>query len=203
MPRGPRPGMSSASPGVERVGWVTGFDHLAITVADLELSCRFYADLFGAEPVREIVLDGAVAIRRLAIGRAMLSIHQRGNGVDLVARRPTVGAADFCLCWRPDLESALALLGEAGITIIAGPLDRSTAEGAPSRSIYFRDPDGNLVELMAASEEASEDARQAPGRPAERGHPRAEPSPPPATARPDRTGALEPGARPSGSSVRS
>ena len=68
----------------------------------------------------------------------------------LVARRPTVGGADLCLRWSGSIESAADLLREHGVPIIDGPSRRRTADGLPALSIYFRDPDGNLLELMAA-----------------------------------------------------
>jgi catechol 2,3-dioxygenase-like lactoylglutathione lyase family enzyme len=129
---------------------IAGFDHVAITVADLEATCRFYADLFGAEAVRELTHAGRVAVRQLRFGGALLSVHQAGNGLTLVARAPTAGAADLCLRWDGPIADAVALLRAHGITVVAGPAPRATAAGAPSQSVYFRDPDGNLLELMAA-----------------------------------------------------
>jgi catechol 2,3-dioxygenase-like lactoylglutathione lyase family enzyme len=66
---------------------------------------------------------------------------------------PTVGGADICLRWSGDAESAVELLRQYGILIVDGPSPRRTADGLPAHSVYFRDPDGNLVELMAADGE--------------------------------------------------
>jgi catechol 2,3-dioxygenase-like lactoylglutathione lyase family enzyme len=63
-----------------------------------------------------------------------------------------VGGADICLRWSGTIESAEDLLREHGIAVIDGPSGRWTADGHKSLSIYFRDPDGNLLELMAADE---------------------------------------------------
>jgi catechol 2,3-dioxygenase-like lactoylglutathione lyase family enzyme len=130
---------------------ITGFDHVAITVADMEATCNWYGTLFGAWPVNEHAVDGKILIRQIAIGGALLSVHQSGNGVELVADRPTVGAADICFRWDGDIESASTLLRDHGVEIIEGPTPRRTADGLPSRSVYFRDPDGNLLKLMAAN----------------------------------------------------
>jgi catechol 2,3-dioxygenase-like lactoylglutathione lyase family enzyme len=89
-------------------------------------------------------------VRQIALGGTALSIHQAGNGVALVAKQPTVGAADICFSWEGTIESAAALLREHGIKIIDGPSRRRTAAGRPSQSVYFRDLDDNLLELMAA-----------------------------------------------------
>lgn len=129
---------------------IVGIDHVAITVADLERSCDFHRMLFGARTVREVVADGRVAVRQILLGGALLSVHQAGNGLDLVAARPTVGAADLCFRWNGTIESATAHLHEHGIALVEGPVPRQTADEQPSQSVYFRDPDGNLLELMAA-----------------------------------------------------
>jgi catechol 2,3-dioxygenase-like lactoylglutathione lyase family enzyme len=98
--------------------------------------------------------DGKTLVRQIALGGALLSIHQASNGLELVARQPTVGGADICLHWSGSIESAADLLRTHGIAIIDGPSRRRTADGLPALSIYFRDPEGNLLELMAAEDEA-------------------------------------------------
>ena len=130
---------------------ILGIDHVAITVADLEEACAFYRDVLGARHVMEHAPEGKVLVRQIAAGGALFSIHQAGNGLSLVARQPTVGAADICMRWGGSIESAVALLQEHGVAIVEGPVPRRTADGAPSRSVYIRDPDGNLLELMAAN----------------------------------------------------
>jgi hypothetical protein len=64
----------------------------------------------------------------------------------LVARWPAVGAADFCLEWRARSSKCCDLLAHNGIAVEAGPGTQSCARG-PSTSVYFRNPDGNLVEF--------------------------------------------------------
>lgn len=132
------------------MGQISGIDHVAITVEDLEATCSFFDRLFGAKTHVEYVSDGKPLVRQIALGGAVLSIHQAGNGVKLVAKRPTVGAADICLRWQGGIGSAVALLREHGITIVEGPAPRKTADGLPSQSVYFHDPDANLLELMAS-----------------------------------------------------
>jgi catechol 2,3-dioxygenase-like lactoylglutathione lyase family enzyme len=129
---------------------VLGIDHIAITVSNLENTCAFYAKLFGAETHGEYAPQGTVLVRQLSIGGAVLSVHQAGNGVELVAQKPTIGAADICFRWGGTLEEAVTLLRDHTIEIIEGPTSRRTADGLPSQSIYFRDLDANLLELMAA-----------------------------------------------------
>ena len=129
---------------------VLGIDHVAFAAADLEATCAFYDKLFGARTHLEYAPDGKALVRQIALGGALLSIHQAGNGMTLVAKRPTVGSADICLRWQGGIDSAIALLKAHAIPIFEGPAARRTADGLPSQSVYFLDPDGNLLELMAA-----------------------------------------------------
>lgn len=128
-----------------------GIDHVAITVADLKTTYDFYKLLFGAEISNDYAPGGRPAQRSIIIGgAAKLSIHQAGNGVELVADKPTPGSADICFRWGGTIEDAAAHLGRHGIAIVDGPSPRKTAGGRAAQSVYFRDPDLNLIELMAA-----------------------------------------------------
>jgi catechol 2,3-dioxygenase-like lactoylglutathione lyase family enzyme len=128
-----------------------GIDHVAITVADVDATCAFYERLFGLRVLDDHRLDGRTIVRVILVGGGVrLSVHQQGNGVELVARAPTPGSADVCLRWSGAIEDAAAFLRGKGVAIVDGPSPRRTADGRPSQSVYFRDPDGNLIELMAA-----------------------------------------------------
>lgn len=129
---------------------VLGIDHVAFPAHDLEATCAFYNRLFGARTHFEYAPDGKSLVRQIALGGALLSIHQAGNGLDLVAKHPTIGGADICLRWSGSIDSAAELLCQHGIAIVDGPSPRRTADGLAAHSVYFRDPDGNLLELMAA-----------------------------------------------------
>ena len=128
---------------------VIGIDHVAITVADMDATCAFYRDLFDAQTVAEHPPEGRVLVRQIALGGALLSVHQAGNGLELVAKHPTIGAADICLRWSGNIAEAVALLQRHGVEVTEGPTPRRTNDGLPSQSVYFRDRDGNLLELMA------------------------------------------------------
>ncbi len=129
---------------------ILGIDHVAFAAHDLEATCAFYDRLFGTRTHLDYAPNGKSLVRQIALGGALLSIHQAGNGHELVARHPTVGGADICLRWSGSIESAMELLRAHEITIIDGPSRRRTADGLAALSIYFRDPDGNLLELMAS-----------------------------------------------------
>ena len=129
---------------------ILALDHVALTVRDLAASLRFYDELFGTVTHAELLLDGRLLARQIRMGDAMLSLHQQGNGIDLVAKAPVPGAGDVCFQWGGTIGSAIELLSRHGIAIVGGPAPRVNVNGVPGQSIYFRDPDENLLELMAA-----------------------------------------------------
>jgi catechol 2,3-dioxygenase-like lactoylglutathione lyase family enzyme len=137
---------------------VLGIDHVAFAAHDLEATCAFYDRLFGARTHLDYAPEGRSLVRQIALGGALLSIHHAGNGLDLVATQPTVGGADICLRWSGTSETAVELVRRHGIAIVDGPSRRRTADGLPALSVYFRDPDGNLLELMAVDDVARADA---------------------------------------------
>lgn len=128
-----------------------GIDHVAITVADLDAAWAFYERVFGTVILNDYAPDGRPAVRVFMLGGgARLSVHQAGNGIDLVADKPTPGSADICFRWGGSVDEAIAHLARHEIELVDGPSPRRTADGLPAQSVYFRDPDRNLIELMAA-----------------------------------------------------
>jgi len=119
---------------------VRSLDHLALTVADVEATVDFYSRALGMEP--DTFGDGRRALR---FGEQKLNLHRFGAEIEPHARRPTPGSADLCFVV-DGLDGILDELRELGIPIEAGPVDRTGALG-PIRSVYFRDPDANLVEV--------------------------------------------------------
>jgi len=128
---------------------IKGIDHWVIVAGDLERTLDFYSRL-GFTVAWEDRPDDRPRMATLRIGDAQkINVH----GPEAPARpgylgagRPTVGGADFCLEWDGTVPEILDLLARNGIKPEAGPGTRSCARG-PSTSIYFRDPDQNLVEL--------------------------------------------------------
>jgi catechol 2,3-dioxygenase-like lactoylglutathione lyase family enzyme len=119
---------------------IRGLDHFVLTVADLELTVAFY-ELLGMR--RESFGDGRIALR---FGGQKINLHRAGEEFAPHARHPVPGSADVCLLVDDHIEAVARDLRNAGLAIELGPVDRTGAEG-PLRSIYVRDPDGNLVEL--------------------------------------------------------
>ena len=128
--------------------FISGIDHVAITVADLDRATEFYRNVLGASSVGDYAPDGPVAVRQLSIGGARLNIHRAGNGIWLVAEKPTPGSVDICFRWSQPIETAIAHLKEHGVAVIEGPVAREASDGASGQSVYFRDVDGNLLEFL-------------------------------------------------------
>ncbi len=120
-------------------------DHFVLKVRDLEATARFYARALGLE--REIFHDhGGVTRHALRFGRQKINLHDDETIAHPRARVPTPGSADFCLIAAVPLDDVMARLAREKIEIEVGPVARTGTLG-PMRSIYFRDPDGNLVEV--------------------------------------------------------
>lgn len=119
---------------------IARIDHFVLTVADIDTSCRFYERVLG---MRRIAFGGRVA---LGFGRQKINLHRAGHEYEPKARQAMSGAGDFCLIATTPLDAIVAHLATCGVAIELGPLPKTGALG-PMRSIYFRDPDGNLVEV--------------------------------------------------------
>ena len=120
-------------------------DHIVLTVSDIGESLRFYERALGFE--REL-FRGPEGQPRFALkfGEQKINLQDRSTETPTKAKQPTLGAADFCVIAALPLEQVLEHLLKIGIAIEAGPVPRRGALG-PLRSIYFRDLDGNLVEV--------------------------------------------------------
>jgi catechol 2,3-dioxygenase-like lactoylglutathione lyase family enzyme len=119
-------------------------DHCVIGVSDWELSNRFYRDVLGAELVE---LDkGRFAYR---FGAQQLNVHGPGSAPEPRAADPVrPGNSDLCFVWDGPIEDAATHLAAHGVEVELGPVERLGAGGS-GRSVYFRDPDGSLLELIS------------------------------------------------------
>lgn len=116
-------------------------DHVVLTVRDIDRTVDFYTRALG---MRAITFgDGR---RGLAFGDQKLNLHQAGREFEPKARVPTPGSVDLCLVTDAPLDDVRERLGALGIAIEVGPVAKVGAR-APLRSIYVRDPDGNLIEI--------------------------------------------------------
>ena len=120
---------------------VQRFDHIVLTVADISATCAFYEKVLGMQ-----VVTFAGDRKALAFGAQKINLHQRGQEFEPKAHRPTPGSADICLIAETPVKEVLAHLEACGVAVLEGPVPRTGALG-PIVSVYFRDPDNNLIEV--------------------------------------------------------
>jgi catechol 2,3-dioxygenase-like lactoylglutathione lyase family enzyme len=120
---------------------IDSLDHLVLTVKDIDASCAFYSRVLGME----VVAFGA-GRKALAFGAQKINLHQAGHEFEPKAQRPTPGSADLCFLTVVPLREVQQHLAACGVTITEGPVQRTGAQG-PILSVYFRDPDLNLIEV--------------------------------------------------------
>jgi peroxiredoxin/catechol 2,3-dioxygenase-like lactoylglutathione lyase family enzyme len=118
-------------------------DHCVIHVTNWERSNAFYTKVLGAELITRPV---GYAYR---FGDRQLNVHGPGVSPAEVARLPVApGNSDLCFEWHGPIADAMAHLERCGVPVEAGPMQRFGAKGAGT-SVYFRDPDGSLMEFMS------------------------------------------------------
>ena len=120
---------------------IDSMDHVVFTVKDVDATCQFYAKVLGVE----IATFGANR-KALCFGLQKINLQQYGRESTLIASKPTPGSADVCFVSTVLLTDVITHLKSCGVELIAGPLERSGAHGL-MMSVYFRDPDLNLVEV--------------------------------------------------------
>ncbi|HEX2804837.1 MAG TPA: VOC family protein [Kineosporiaceae bacterium] len=118
-------------------------DHLVLTVADIDAAVEFYTLVLGMTAVT--FGEGRTA---LAFGRSKINLHRAGNEFEPKALRPTPGSADLCLIAVGSLDQVIEDLTAHGVPIEEGPVQRTGATGS-LLSVYFRDPDQNLIEVSS------------------------------------------------------
>ena len=124
---------------------IRSLDHLVLTVADITTTVEFYESL-GMR--REAFGDGRVALR---FGDQKLNLHQAGAELTPRAAHPTPGSADLCFLVADDLDHLAESLARLDVHVELGPVARTGATSA-LKSLYVRDPDGNLVELSQTAD---------------------------------------------------
>ncbi|MEB6668238.1 VOC family protein [Acinetobacter vivianii] len=120
---------------------ISHLDHLVLTVADIETTCNFYQSALNFE-----VIDFGENRKALQFGTQKINLHQAGKEFEPKAFRPTAGSADLCFIAETPLNEVIAHLQAQQIEIIEGPVQRTGTMGK-ILSIYFRDPDQNLIEI--------------------------------------------------------
>jgi catechol 2,3-dioxygenase-like lactoylglutathione lyase family enzyme len=122
---------------------IVALDHLVLTVTSIETTCSFYARVLGLT-----IATFGEGRKALLFGSQKINLHEHGNELEPKASCPTPGSADLCLLTDTSLQAVTDHLDRQGVEIIEGPVTRSGGKGEMA-SVYFRDPDGNLIEVAS------------------------------------------------------
>lgn len=120
---------------------IDSLDHLVLTVKNIETTASFYSRVLGMETIS---FEGGR--KALAFGVQKINLHQHGKEFEPKARHPTPGSADLCFITSVPLSDVVSHLFACEVAVIEGPVQRTGATG-PILSVYFRDPDMNLIEV--------------------------------------------------------
>jgi catechol 2,3-dioxygenase-like lactoylglutathione lyase family enzyme len=126
---------------------ILGLDHLVLTVGSVEKTVAFYSSVLGFQA------EEAGGRWSLKFGQQKINLHQVDQTFEPKAAHPTPGSGDLCFVTDTPAEETMRRLQGLGIWVEEGPVVRQGAQGSMS-SVYFRDPDNNLLEV-ARYEEAS------------------------------------------------
>lgn len=120
---------------------IDSLDHLVLTVKDIESTASFYSRVLGMD-----IISFGGGRKALSFGAQKINLHQHRNEFEPKAQQPTPGSADLCFITSVPLPEVLNHLSSCNVTVIEGPVQRTGATGL-ILSVYFRDPDMNLIEV--------------------------------------------------------
>lgn len=120
---------------------INRLDHFVLTVKDINDTCDFYTTILGME-----VQTFGEGRKALQFGNQKINLHQSGKEFEPKANVATPGSADLCFITDTPLDEVIIFLKQQDVAILEGPVDRTGALGK-IKSVYFRDPDLNLIEV--------------------------------------------------------
>jgi len=120
---------------------IVSIDHIVLTVRNIANTVEFYESVLGMS--QEIYDDGRIALK---FGNQKINLHEYGKEIEPKASQPIPGSEDLCFITDTKIEVAMESVKSKGIYILEGPVKRTGATGSII-SFYFRDPDGNLIEI--------------------------------------------------------
>lgn len=120
---------------------ISRIDHIVLTVKSIDVTTEFYERALGME-----VVTFGEGRKALSFGEQKFNLHEAGKEFEPKANKPIPGSIDICLITETAINEVIDELRLAGVSLIEGPVRRTGASG-PIMSIYFRDPDLNLIEV--------------------------------------------------------
>lgn len=120
---------------------ISKLDHFVLTVKDIQITCDFYEKVLGMT-----VIPFGEGRKALQFGNQKINVHQYGMEFEPKASLPTPGSADVCFITESSIQEVVEHLTKNHISILEGPVHRNGALGK-IYSVYFRDPDQNLIEV--------------------------------------------------------
>ena len=120
---------------------ISRIDHIVMTVNSIDVTCEFYSRTLGMD-----VITFGNGRKALSFGVQKLNLHEVGKEFEPKAHRPTPGSIDLCLITETPIDKVLDHLASVNVKVQAGPIKRTGATG-DIISLYFRDPDQNLIEV--------------------------------------------------------
>lgn len=128
---------------------IRAIDHVAITVADVGRTLAFYRNVLGAEILYEdLYRAGKIPVVVMQLGASRINVHWAAKPASPHAHVPMPGSQDLCFRWDGSVAEAIACLEAQGVPLVDGPVPRPAADALVGQSVYFRDPDDNLLELL-------------------------------------------------------
>ena len=118
-------------------------DHLVLTVEDIDQTCTFYQEVLGMK-----VVTFGEGRKALHFGEQKINLHEQGKEFEPKADKPTPGSADLCFVTQASVQEVVEHLESCEVEVLEGPVSRTGALGQLT-SVYFRDPDGNLLEVSS------------------------------------------------------
>lgn len=129
---------------------VERIDHLVLTVKNIEDTVNFYTSIMGMEKI--VFGTGRVA---LSFGNQKINLHELGREFEPKAASVQPGSSDLCFIVKQAIAQVIKDLDANNVAILEGPVSRTGATGEIT-SVYFRDPDGNLIEVSNYIEESND-----------------------------------------------
>ncbi|WP_430612686.1 VOC family protein [Flavobacterium sp. JP2137] len=119
---------------------ISHLDHLVLTVANIEKTCEFYSEILGMD-----IVTFEKNKKALQFGTQKINLHQFKQETFPKARNSTPGSADLCLITLTPLDEVLQELTEKNIPVLEGGITERIGSTGKINSIFFRDPDLNLI----------------------------------------------------------